>query len=284
MTPSDHDTSDLLKRLAALPPFPSAALRLLSISADSETAIPEYEDVFKSDPALAAELLRVANSIEFGLMATVDNIRQALTLLGLDRVNSLAITLAMHQYTNDAPRLKIIQPLWAHGVATAVIAEAVASARGTPTAGLYTAGLVHDVGRLGLLMTTGNRYAALLAQHANGRPEAAKMEAELFGVTHGEVGSIMAESWGFPEWLCTVIRCHDLPEEERPPDQRLRAAHLACHFASALGYGEHGDPPGVNPGRIVLPPDLKGRPQLEPERLRQRIVQLIFSLGRPSRR
>src|ERR1022692_3919619 len=101
-----QDPADLLKRLAALPPFPSAALRLLSISTDSDTAIEEYEDAFKSDPALAAELLRGANSIEFGLVGRVDNIRQALTLLGLDRVNSSPLALALSHTPAGPPRHK----------------------------------------------------------------------------------------------------------------------------------------------------------------------------------
>ena len=279
-----QDPADLLKRLAALPPFPSTARRLLSISTDSDTAIEEYEDAFKSDPALAAELLRGANSIEFGLVGRVDNIRQALTLLGLDRVNSLAVTLAMRQYAAGAPRHKIIQPLWAHGIASAVIAEALASVRGYPPTGLYTAGLVHDVGRLGLLMaTTESRYAKFLAQPVAGRAEAAALEREQFGVTHGEVGAIMAQAWGFPAWLCDVIRYHDNPGEDRPVEERFRLAQIACLAANAFGHGEHGDPPGVDARRLepALPADLRGRTALEPEHLRQRGAKLLFTLKRP---
>lgn len=270
-----QDYAELIKRLTGLPPFPTTGLRLLSISTESETAIADYEKVFKSDPALAADLLRAANSAEFGLVARVDNIRQALTLLGLDRVSTLSVTIAMMHYMREAPRLKILQPLLSHGIASAVIAEALGSVRSSSVPGLYTAGLVHDVGRLGLLLATENRYAKLLAQPIAGLEEAAGVEREQFGITHSEAGAMMAQAWGFPILLCNAIRYHH-EEEGQPVDERLRLVQLACRTATALGYVEHGyGHQSANLEKLELPPDLQGRTALEPARLRQRITNLL---------
>jgi HD-like signal output (HDOD) protein len=278
----DQDNSQLLKRIAGLPPFPTIALRLLAISTESETAFSDYEDAYKADPASAMALLQAANSCEFGLRARVDSIRQALTLLGLDRVNALSVTIAMKYYMREAPRVKIIQPMWSHSIASAVIAETLGSFRGSSMSGLYTAGLVHDVGRLGLLMGTENRYAKLLAQPVSGVDEGVALERGQFGLTHPEAGTIMAKSWGFPALLCNAIRYHHEEEGQRA-DERLRLVQVACRCACALGYGEHGDSRQcATAGRFELPPDLRGRPTLDLDRLRQRIIKLLFTISAPS--
>lgn len=275
------DNSALIKRIAGLPPFPTIALRLLAISTESETAIGDYEKAFKSDPALTMDLLQTANSVEFGLRARVESIRQALTLLGLDRVNALSISIAMRYYMREAPRMKIMQPLWSHSIATAVIAESLGSSRGCSLSGLYTAGLVHDVGRLGLLMGTDYRYAKLLAQPVSGMEEGVALERTHFGLTHPEAGGLMANSWGFPVLLCNAIRYHH-EEEGQPADERLKLVQAACRCACALGYGEHGDcHHGAGASKFELPPDLRGRTILDPDRLRQSIIKVLFTISAP---
>jgi hypothetical protein len=119
----------------------------------------------------------------------------------------------------NAPRLGVIQPLWAHSIASAVIAETLGAVRGLSVSALYTAGLVHDVGRVGLFMATENRYARLVAQPVAGVEKACAPEKEQFGLTHSEAGGIMAVSWGFPAWLCSANRYHHM-DETRPPDER----------------------------------------------------------------
>ena len=110
------------KRLAELPPFPATTLRLLTLSTEAVAAVDDFESAFRADPALATELLLSANSVEFGLSAQVESIRQAIMLLGLDRVNLLSVTIAMRSYMRESPRLHVMQPLWLHSIATAVTA------------------------------------------------------------------------------------------------------------------------------------------------------------------
>ena len=272
--------SPLLKRLAALPPFPTMALRLLSISTESATAIDDYENAFKADPALATDLLLTANSAEFGLPARVSSVRQAVTLLGLERVNSLSLTIAMRYYMREStPRLQVLQPLWTHSIATAVIAEALANATGQGMPGLYTAGLVHDVGRLGLLMSAGKPYASMLSEPVVSLEDALVDERSQFGIVHTEAGAIMTKSWGLPDLLSDAIRCHHDPAPPRS-DQGLNLIQLACCTASALGYGEQALANGA--AILEIPPELPGRPVLDPESLRQRISKLLYSMSAPT--
>lgn len=130
--------------LSRLPPFHPAALKLLNLSSESMSAIRDFESVFKSDSALTADLLLVANSPLFGNRAQVWTIRHALTHLGLERVRSLATTIAVGFFVRNQPRSGYIRNIWLHGIATAWLAEELGNLSGIPD--LYTAGLTHDLG------------------------------------------------------------------------------------------------------------------------------------------
>ena len=100
-----------------------AALKLLNISSTSESAAKQFEEAFSSDPALSADLLLVANSVEFGLRSRIATIRHAVSFLGLDRVRSLASTVALGYYVRSMPRHPYMNSIWRHSIASAVIAE-----------------------------------------------------------------------------------------------------------------------------------------------------------------
>jgi putative nucleotidyltransferase with HDIG domain len=271
--------SGLYQCLAELPPFPTTALRLLMLSTESSTAIEDFENAFKSDPALATELLMAANSAEFGLRARVESIRRAITLLGLERVNELSVAIAMRSYIRGGPRMRVMQPLWLHSIATAVIAETLGTITGLATPALYTAGLVHDIGRLGLLTTLGSQYAKMLAPPTMTLHEANGLERELFGIDHTEAGAVMVQKWNFPEPLCHAVRHHHHGTDGG--DESLQHVQLACRLAGALGYDEHTGLARPSLGGVLLdlPGSLRGHEALQPEHLLNRITRLPQQLS-----
>jgi HD-like signal output (HDOD) protein len=267
--------------LAHLPAFHPTALRLLTVSTESETALEDFEECFRSDPALASELLLTANSAEFGLRATVESIRHALALLGLERVSSLSFTIAMKFYMRNTPRRQVIHPIWSHSVASALIAETFGEALHNPLRSLYTAGLLHEVGRLGLLMSEGNKYESLLTQLHDSLDDANRQEKETCGVDHAEAGAVMAEAWGIPSPVCGSIRHHhDVPAGEPDYNELVDLVRLSCRFASSLGYPEqncrHRESLESVSGSI--PPAIRANPAVSPERLTARIKRMLGSV------
>jgi len=262
-------------RLTKLPPFHPAAMKLLTISGESETAISEFEKAFKSDPALTADLLMVANSAAFGFRARVDNIRHALTLLGLERVRSLGFTIAMSFYVRNVPNKDDVRTIWEHSTASAVIADAMGRVYGL--SGIYTAGLVHDLGRLGLLLSVGSKYGEMFTKEFADIPESIHLEKVLFGVNHCEAGALVARTWGFPETLQASMADH-----HEPPAGGNNAApdliRISCQMADWLGF------PEVKRKDIEaapeLPPRLRSHPELEPEKLRELIAKQIEAMGK----
>jgi HD-like signal output (HDOD) protein len=261
--------------LAKLPPFHPAALKLLNTSVESDSALADFEQIFKSDPALTADLLVVANSAEFGLRSRVETIRHALAYLGLERVRSLACTIAFCFYVRNLPRTEYMRTVWAHSIATGVIAEAAGVSYGSHD--LYTAGLIHDLGRLAMSLSLGERYSENLSKEFAGVEEALAYENELFGLTHCEAGRLVAQNWGFPLSLATYI-AHHHEAVDGNPGEPMNLIRAACQLSDSLGFPEvyHRD---LALRGMAETETLRGRPGLEPDRLQERITKRISEFG-----
>jgi HD-like signal output (HDOD) protein len=268
--------ADTLTRLCNLPRLNPSASRLLGVSNDSDTALEEFGAIFGSDPSLAVELLRVANSAQFGLRASVSSLPVALMILGTDGTRNLAFTIALSGYAHGGLPKDQIRPLWLHSVATAVIAEELGHCIAPGLAGLYTSGLTHDLGRLGLLHAEGQRYGEILCKVFSSVDEANTLERVLFGLTHAEAGGHLAKTWNFPPTLCRSISSHHncLTEDD---GRLMRISQQACVLAAELGYPELPNCP-VPDADIAFLEGFLSRPELAHERFKsliQRRTQVI---------
>ncbi|MEO8592000.1 MAG: HDOD domain-containing protein [Candidatus Solibacter sp.] len=264
-----------MTRLCNLPRLNPSASRLLEVSSDVDSAQDEFEAIFRSDPSLAVELLRVANSARFELRAAVPSIHMALMLLGTDGTRNLAFTIAMGSYLRGGLSESQVRPLWLHSVATAVIAEQIGHCIAPELTDLYTAGLTHDLGRLGLLHADERRYEEILGKVFSSMDEANALEKVLFGLTHAEAGGHLAQTWSFPPALCRSIRAHHDPLTE-DDGRLLRINQQACILAGELGYQELPNCP-IPEADHSLFEGFRNRPELAHERLKAQILSHIQS-------
>jgi putative nucleotidyltransferase with HDIG domain len=269
--------SETSKHLSNLPPFHPTALRLLTISIDSDSALPQFEQCFRSDPALAADLLTLANSAEFGLRYRIDTIRHALMVLGLERVRSLAFSISMRSYVTTSPRRQDLQSVWSHSVAAAIIADQLAESGGSTAKLSYTAALMHDVGHLGMIIGSGRKYAELLAEPVPDIAEHMAREEARFGMSHCQAGVVLARKWGLPASLQDCIAMH---HDSLDPDrgELLHLTQIACRMADSLGFSEVVTEAGGGSGGFLVPEPFRGRPALAPERLTALITRQISAV------
>lgn len=260
--------------LSKLPPFHTTALRLMNLSVESESAMSEFEDTFKADPALTADLLLVANSAEFGLRSRIETIRHALSFLGLERVRSLGCTIAFSFYVRNVPRTSYMRTALSHSLATAVIAEEIGKLHGSAT--LYTAGLVHDLGRLALFLSVGSQYAEKLSVQFDDIEQSCALEKEEFGMTHCEAGGTICDKWRFPPSLKTCMESHHDPVTGRLAEP-VNLVRIACAMAEIMGFPEVRQQKHADAG--TLPETLRLRPELAPDRLRAQIDRQLASIG-----
>ena len=259
-------------KLSKLPPFGPAVQKLLSISLDDDSAVESFEEVFKSDPALTAELLVMANSAAFGGRSRVQTIALGIRFLGLERVRAMATTSALRSHTRRGQHHQYLASVWAHGVASAVAAEALGELCGFP--GLYTLGLTHDLGRLGLFLAGGQPYAEELSREFQDIEQANQVERNLFGMTHCQAGALVATAWGFPESLAACMGEHHVMPAGADPRGLIVTA---CRMADSLGFLEV--PLSEAPGWPELDPALERFAHLEPEALWDDITRRITDLS-----
>jgi len=260
--------------LSKLPPFHPAALKLLNIASDSGTAMDDFEAIFKADPALTADLLLVANSPLFGTRASIASIRHALTHLGLDRVRSLATTIALSFFVRNQARTAYVRHIWAHSIATATVAEVLGKVYRSPD--LYTAGLVHDLGRLGLLLTVGQSYEKWASALVPTIEESNQLERARFGMDHCEAAKVVGQKWGFPTLLQRCMTDHHEVKPGRPTDP-VPLVQLSCRIASSIGYPEVYQDPEPFP---ELPDKARGCEDLALDKILKRVNTQIEMIGK----
>ena len=276
----------VFNRLSRLPALRPSTLKLLSISVESESAMSEFEHVFRSDPVLAADLLILANSPAFGVRATVHNIRHAIALLGMERIRSLAFAVAVKGYLRSGRWAEALQVSWRHSIATAVVAEALGAAEETSIPLLYTAGLMHDVGRLALFQISAEKYGQVLSAQFATNQEYLNQEKLLFGCAHDDAGAFLAAAWGFPTTLCDCIRFHHWDVAVHA-GQFFELVGVACRVADCLGYPEVNradliqQPESVS---AILPARLRESQSLLPDLLKAKIEKQLetFQEGGPA--
>lgn len=192
-------------------------------------------ELINSDPTFCARVLREANSIEFGLHNEICDSAHALAMLGVERTRHVTLAAAMAAWVRGAMHSDELRYCWRHMVACAIIAKEMASICGfNPTYG-YTAGLLHDIGRLGLLRAYPHEYQAMIRDAAEKCIDLLDYEQETFGVNHCEAGRWLAEKWALPDWCPEIAGRHHDPQDGAELGM-LTIVHAACRLADALGY------------------------------------------------
>lgn len=218
-----------------MPPFPPVAAKLLNLLAKPDVETNEVAQLISGDATFTARILQRINSIEFGLVTPVTNVQQAVALLGIDLTRKLVLAHATAAYAKGALRTEELRRCWQHTVATAVLADLIANACREYADVAFTAGIMHDIGRLGLLVAYPSEYEQIIRDAAARCLDLLDFEREEFGMDHAEAGRILAERWGLPTGLAQIAGRHHDPCEGTTL-HLLSIVHVACRLADALGF------------------------------------------------
>jgi putative nucleotidyltransferase with HDIG domain len=232
---SNREQTPMKRVMTEVPPFPAVAIKALQTISNKNSQIRELGELIAADAAFASEILRMANSALFGGRAEVSSILQAILLLGLERVKGVVATLAMKAYMGDALEIPALRACWRHSLACAVIAEELARLSLMEPDVAYTAGLMHDIGRLALVVAHPKKYADFLTTTEVDPYNALQRERDLFGVDHCEAGRELIIRWNLPKMFIAVTAQHHDPEADGEPAALWTVSH-SCVIADALGF------------------------------------------------
>ena len=221
--------------LRLLPPFPAIASRIQALAGGQDVDIQELGDVVKMDPSFSADLLRFANSALFGARRKVTGIAHAVTMVGTDRVKTMASLVAVNRMVRNAVRIEALRKVWIHSLVTAIIADEAARAARMDRESAYTAGLVHNVGTLGLMSAYPAEYSRMLEVSDDFGFDLLQTERDLFEIDHCAAGAYLAQDWDFPDELAAVIATHH--DDPVPGERSLyNLIKVSWRLSDTLGY------------------------------------------------
>jgi len=208
------DPDDVRERVQDLPKLPQAVEEIACALVDENLRLDDFAHKIAIDPAIVARILRAANSPFYGMSGSIDNVHDAVRLIGLRTIATLLTAASVLRAT--AP-LKCegfdFQCFWEHSLATAICAQEVAHAAGQSQSVAFTAGLVHDIGKLVLATYYPQECGAAMRLTVARDCEMHDAEVASLGIGHAEVGGWIAQHWNFAESVCEAIRHHHGPPE-----------------------------------------------------------------------
>lgn len=231
--------SRVLEKIDALPRLPDTMLRLMQVLRDPNAAFDQIVDTIRYDQAVTTEVLRRCNSAFFGISRNITSIDEAAKHVGAARL--LQIVSAAHARSLLGPEQTGygLAPgaLWEHSVAVAIGAEKIGEKRRLDVGTLFTAGLLHDFGKVLLNEFVRDEFAHIVDIVSRERIPFTQAEERIFGSNHAEVGALVAERWGLPDAIVRCIRHHHDPSALAPPDPLVDAVHVADCTCLLLGIG-----------------------------------------------
>jgi HD-like signal output (HDOD) protein len=217
----------------ALPPLPNLVNRLMELLKDQDRASSrKVANLVGTDPAVAATLLRWANSAAFGGLNPVSDLSLAIARIGFRQVTSAVTALAHsgHFRSDDPVKSRLLESLWGHAVTTAMASKHIAGLTGGEPEQSFVAGLLHDTGKLLVLRAVDH------LETRDGVDITPPVLDELMDVLHTELGHRTLASWRVPEPICHAALHHH--DEEVDPDHPL-AVRVQAADAVACKMGFH---------------------------------------------
>jgi HD-like signal output (HDOD) protein len=219
-----------------LPPFPETALRVLRLVNDDSASMRQLSDVISSDPALACEVLIIANSALLAQRHRVTSILQATVLLGTRTLKGVCLTVAVRAYLGRSMSYPSLRAVWRHSLACALIAEQLAGAAAMDKGTAYTGGVVHEIGRFALAVLRPKEYAALLDSHTGPASSILESERGLFGFDHREAGHHVITEWKLPSEFESMLDLQCSVRHLNDPWKMQDLIHVCCCLADTAGF------------------------------------------------
>ena len=250
-----HPLQKLLSFLSTIPSMPEAYAAVMEELEKPDPSIKIVGSIIARDIGMTAKILQMVNSAFFGVTHKVSKPEQAATLLGLEKIKSLVLTVGIFsQFETELFPEFDLKHLWNHSSCVGSVAQAIARNMGAPSQVVddsLLSGLLHDSGKLMLAANLPMRYKKVIEKSINDGCSLRDAENELLTISHSKAGAYVMGIWGLPASVIDALANHHSPTES---DNKEFSALTAVHVANAL----------VNKAMMVTP---GGEPEVNLEYL-----------------
>ncbi|TYO99262.1 HD-like signal output (HDOD) protein [Geothermobacter ehrlichii] len=221
-------------RMAALPDVYSKIVAAINTP---NCAVEHLAEIVSKDSSISVRLLKLVNSAYYALPKKINSISRAITLLGTRELLSLALGITIvRKFSNLNDELVSMEVFWKHAIRTGLFAQQIARRKGLKeTESFFVGGLLHDIGRLVMLVEMPEYYASALNDYyRNGEIALYQAERQTLGYDHAQVGRLLCERWHLPFNLAQMVGWHHKPQGSRFALESC-IIHLADFMAQAMG-------------------------------------------------
>jgi HD-like signal output (HDOD) protein len=257
-----EDIRAKLKSEHPLPPLPAVSQRLLELI-NQDAHFDDIAAVLATDSAMAARVLRVANSAALRGASPISSLTEAFLRLGTMQLRQLILGLV---FVHHFPRRGAFDyvAFWRHSLNVAIAAQQLeyhSNGLKIVSSDVYTAGLLHDVGIAYLNLSAATRYKEVIVEvRSSGEPLGA-VEKRLLGVDHHEAAGFLLTEWRFPPSIVAVCMYHNNPDGARESYRDLvRLVHVADALVWGMGIDNGARRVGADFDPLVSLPEIKVRP------------------------
>jgi putative nucleotidyltransferase with HDIG domain len=238
------DVAKIIAGIDTLKPVSCVGSKLMQLVADPESTGSDLAAVISYDQGMTANLLRLCNSVSMGGVRKVTDVKQAVTLLGMDQVASLVIL------ASNASNFKSGQTgydlgygeLWRYSVSSAVIARELAKEKGAADISLvFTSALIKDMGKVILHTYIADAFEEIRQMVHGSKKSFLEAEKDVLGIDHAELGGLAAEKWGFDPQMVDIIRHHHNPLKSDNKGLALPIVYMADCICMMIGQGVGAD-------------------------------------------
>lgn len=202
-------------RINSFPSLPATVSKVLTVTADPESSASDLMMAVLPDQSMCATILKIANSAFFGLPREVATVEKAVMVLGFDEVKNIVLGKAVFNSFKEyyGGSRQGLENLWSHSFTCGLAAKVIAERVELSPSEMFIAGLIHDIGKLAMLITFPNIYSHMLKSSEENWLQNIEKERELFFIGHDEVARIILKRWLFPVRLLCSVGFHHRPAE-----------------------------------------------------------------------
>lgn len=234
------EPNEISQSIKDLQPIPQVALKILRLINDELYEIHSLTDEIRKDQVISARTLQLCNSVMFATLKKIESLDHALVMLGKGLLLKFVISASLNNFFNQIGSGYSLCKggLYHHAVGTAVIAEKLAALtkKAEPSVA-YTAGLLHDIGKVVLDQFIYSRFPLFYRELNEKGKNFAEVEKRVLGTDHTEAGLELAQNWSFPESLIETIRHHHEPENAKKHKELVNIVYLADLLMSRFHTG-----------------------------------------------
>ncbi|MEC4748707.1 HDOD domain-containing protein [Methylomicrobium sp. Wu6] len=241
---------------------PAIAVKLVNLTRDENVRIETLAKIIETDPALTVKILQTVNSAAYSLPNKVTSIRRAVHLLGVDQVRRIALTLLLFsKMIRRESREFDFLFFWQHCLFVAELSRRIAATlKHADPEMVYTAGLLHDIGKLALETHGKLTYSQFIGALHNSVHPLLEEERHFFGITHVELGQVLCLEWQLPAPITAVASYHHLLPDDSSPYYPYLTDVAIVAFANYIAWMQgissisYSGPPQLSPQVFELLP------------------------------